>query len=276
MPAHGLIPATLNIQHLTFNIQMHCQLIPGLVSITFRALKPDEIIRRAAEAGLKAIEWGADVHVPPDDLDHARRVGEQTRSAGLAVSSYGSYYKAGQAPTTFDAILHTARALGAPRIRIWAGITGAEQADEAIWQTVIHDIQRVVELAGRDNIRVAVEFHSGTLTSRASSAARLLHAVPELETYWQPRADLCPDEALAELASLSDRLVHVHVFHWQPGWMRHPLAEGASCWLKYVRALHDLHRPLHIQLEYVKDDRPEQLMHDASTLLGWLDHQIGG
>ncbi len=39
----------------------------GLVSVTFRQLSPEEIVRVAREAGLTVIEWGGDVHVPPGD-----------------------------------------------------------------------------------------------------------------------------------------------------------------------------------------------------------------
>ncbi len=40
---------------------------PGLVSVTYRALPPAEIIALTAAAGLKGIEWAGDVHVPPND-----------------------------------------------------------------------------------------------------------------------------------------------------------------------------------------------------------------
>jgi 3-dehydroshikimate dehydratase len=189
----------------------------------------------------------------------------------LAVSSYGSYYKAGHDLAGFDAILETARALGAPRIRVWAGTVGADEADPDARRAVTHDLRRVVELARRADVRVAAEFHGGTLTSHAASAARLLREVPGLESYWQPRADIGPDEALSDLASLADHLVHAHVFHWQPGGQRHALSAGRSCWPLYLRALRDLPRSLHVQLEYVKDDRPGQLREDAATLRGWLD-----
>ena len=37
----------------------------GLVSVSFRGLSPEEIIRIAKDAGLSRIEWGSDVHAPP-------------------------------------------------------------------------------------------------------------------------------------------------------------------------------------------------------------------
>ena len=63
----------------------------GICSITFRRKNPDEIVRLAEQAGLDAIEWGGDVHVPAGDTAVARRVGQITLDAGLSVSSYGSY-----------------------------------------------------------------------------------------------------------------------------------------------------------------------------------------
>ena len=41
-------------------------LIPGLVSVTFRKLSRTEIAGLMVNAGLSAIEWGGDVHVPSD------------------------------------------------------------------------------------------------------------------------------------------------------------------------------------------------------------------
>ena len=45
-----------------------------LTSVTFRRMKPEEILRVAARAGIEGIEWGGDVHVPAGDLAAARRV----------------------------------------------------------------------------------------------------------------------------------------------------------------------------------------------------------
>ncbi len=94
-------------------------LTPGLCSVTFRQLDPPALLDLAARAGLAAVEWGADVHVPVGDLATARDVAARTADAGLAVASYGSYWRAG--PEDVGPVLATARALGAPRVRVWAG-----------------------------------------------------------------------------------------------------------------------------------------------------------
>lgn len=261
--------------HLS-NVKTRPRLVPGLVSITFRALGPEAIIELVQRAGLRAIEWGADVHVPPTDVGRARAVGLRTREAGLAVSSYGSYYKAGRDPHSFAAILQSAVALGAPRIRVWAGEFDAEKADAAQRAETERDLQRIVNMAAGEGIRVAVEFHGGTLTSNAASAVELLRAVEGLETYWQPRVGATPASVLADMQALAPNLCHAHVFQWDACAARYPLSDGAACWPRYLAALSQLDRPLHVQLEYVKDDRPEQLVEDAATLMGWIAKQSAG
>src|SRR5688500_12319633 len=97
-------------------------LIPGLVSVTFRQLAPQEIIALVVEAQLQVIEWGGDIHVPHGDTNQAEIVARWTKDAGLSVAAYGSYYRlATPDQTPFERIVATAVALGAPTIRVWAG-----------------------------------------------------------------------------------------------------------------------------------------------------------
>ncbi|HMP76553.1 MAG TPA: TIM barrel protein [Kiritimatiellia bacterium] len=243
-------------------------IIPGLVSITFRKLSVDEVIELASSCGLRSIEWGADVHVKPDDPAAARGVGERTRAAGLTVSSYGSYYRAGERPESFDAILETARSLGAPRIRVWAGRKDAHLHTSEERCAVTDDLGRIAGLAAMAGIGIALEFHGGTLTSSAESAAALLRDLDDMQvkSYWQIRVDATPEEALSDLHLLAPWLCHAHVFQWHPGSARHPLADGADVWPRYLAALAALARPIHAQLEYVLGDAPAQVRADAATL----------
>src|SRR5262245_16795172 len=115
-------------------------LVPGLVSVTFRQLGPGEIIALAVEHGMRAIEWGGDVHVPVGDLVVAREVGRWCVDAGIIVEAYGSYYRG---IGDFAPVLETALALGAPRIRVWAGELGsAEEGDRGV---VVEALRRAAE-----------------------------------------------------------------------------------------------------------------------------------
>ncbi|MGW2900916.1 hypothetical protein ACWDAO_41745, partial [Streptomyces sp. NPDC001212] len=81
-------------------------LIPGLVSVTFRTLSAEAVISLAAEAGLGAVEWGGDVHVPAGAFATAERVRERSADAGLEIAAYGSYHRAGQSdPADFAVAL---------------------------------------------------------------------------------------------------------------------------------------------------------------------------
>ena len=110
----------------------------GLVSISFRSKSVEEIARAARAAGLEAIECGGDVHVPHGDLDAARNAAEISKKYGLECVHYGSYYKIGYSdPELFSSVLESARVLGAPIIRVWAGqgIHPDTLPEEDYWQT---------------------------------------------------------------------------------------------------------------------------------------------
>ena len=105
----------------------------GIVSVTFRKKPIDEIIALAASCGQDAIEIGSDVHAPRENLDECRRIAALAAKSGIAIASYGSYYKLGQAGNSdavFAEYLAAASALGAPNIRIWGGIKGSAAATE--------------------------------------------------------------------------------------------------------------------------------------------------
>ena len=93
----------------------------GLVSVTFRQLPCEEIIRLCRENGLSYIEWGGDIHVPAGDTEKAAEVAGLCRAAGVTPLGYGSYYNASDDFARFQPVLDTARALGAGYVRIWAG-----------------------------------------------------------------------------------------------------------------------------------------------------------
>lgn len=240
--------------------------IPGLVSITYRQLSPAAIISRAAAAGLSCIEWGSDVHVPPTDLENARLVGEMTRAAGLTVSSYGSYFRLG-AGQDFAPYVAAARALGAPLIRIWAGSRGSAQTDAATRATWVTEAKAAARLAADADLRVAFEYHPGTLTDDSDSAASLMREVsePNCGLYWQPDFTKSPAAITAGLEAALPYLQALHVFYWHPDHSRRPLADGIPLWREYIARVPDReHMPL--LLEFVPGDDPTLLPREAAAL----------
>ena len=250
---------------------------PGLVSITFRQLSPTEIIELVAEANLKVIEWGGDIHVPHGDIQQAKKVARWTADAGLSVAAYGSYYRLG-APDqpAFESIAETALALGAPTIRVWAGNRGSAEADDSYRQAVYDEARHIAEIAKAHKLSISFEFHDGTLTDTAQSALQLMDDVNQdnLAMYWQPPHRISDEERRASLISVLPYLTHVHVFQWHRNHpeirTRYGLQEGQSQWQTYFDVLKNSESDHSAMLEFVREDDPDQFREDAKTLLAWL------
>lgn len=245
---------------------------PGLVSVTFKDMPCEEVIRYAQAAGLKAIEWHGLDHVPHGDLETARRIRQSTLDAGLAMAAYGSYYVLGQSEgmgLSFDTVLRTAEALGAPMIRVWAGHKSPGETPAHIRAHIIEEAARVADLADKEQIGIVLEFHADTLTQRGESCAELLGDLghPNVSTYWQPTPGVGVSRNLDQLSCVLPWLVGLHVFHWDPTHMdRHPLAQGESDWVQYLTMAGQCRGTLNALLEFVKGGTVEQFNEDAATL----------
>ncbi len=262
---------------------------PGLVSITFRQMNPAQVVEVCVQHGLQGIEWGGDVHVLAGDVAGAGQVARQTADAGLTVAAYGSYYRVGgadpagrgnAAPGTaaqdWSAVLDTAQALGAPRVRVWCGARGSADSDAAARARVVEDGRKIAGQAAERGMDVVAEWHAGTLTDTAASATALLNEIDHERflTYWQPRPEHGFADALDDLDAALPRLGGLHVFHWltaASGHERRPLAEGQGLWPTYLRqaAAGPRGQGLFALLEFVHDDDPASLGPDAAALRQW-------
>ena len=256
-------------------------MLPGLVSVTFRKKSPTQILDLLSRTQLKCIEWGGDVHVPPGDVATARLVGDATRTAGLAVAAYGSYYrcvdKSGN-PEDFTPILATAAALGAPQIRVWAGqlpsaASPQNHSTADHLKLVAHHLRLACQMAADRGIRIVTEWHADTLTDTLDSANSLFAAVnhPNLHTYWQPRTRMPAAHSLAELKQLTLPIAGIHVFHWdEVTGERYPLSPGRPTWQTYLPELRKRITPATpALLEFVRDESDESLLVDAQELCSW-------
>lgn len=247
----------------------------GLCSVTLRALPVDEVVALAAECGLTAIEWGADVHVPPGDPRAAARARAGSDAAGVAVTSYGSYLFAAGIPDAAEraAVLDAAEALGAPNVRVWSAF-GVESGSDA-YGALVDGLAAFARDAAARELSVGLEYHGGTATATVDGAVALLDAVaaPNLSTYWQPpywRGPTTPAADAAEVTALGARLSHLHVYEWAGAETRLPLANGRERWKAVLDAVRALGGDRVAYLEFVTDDDPDALRRDARTLRGWL------
>lgn len=242
----------------------------GLLSVTFRKLSPREIVKLVASSKLHAIEWGGDIHVRPGDIKTADEVRRMTTEEGISIASYGSYYRVGDesnTPGTFEYVLETAVALGAPSIRVWAGNRGSESADEDWRHIAVQDTVRIAEYSAKHGITIDFEFHGGTLTDSVQSTIRLLEQVnhSNVRCNWQAPVHESPEQRLQGLRQIRPWLANIHVFHWKQT-IRRPLIEGIEEWAQYASAIRETGSAHYMMLEFVKDDDPDQFLHDVEVL----------
>ena len=162
-------------------------MIPGLVSVTFRRLAPEEVCRLCERAALCAVEWGGDIHVPPGDAPRARTVRAMSADYGLTVCSYGSYFRVGQPLDTLLDCMDAAAELGTDIVRIWCGDQGSAEA-EPVRGRVVEALHECVLAARSRSMRLALEYHGGTLTDSSESVKRLLAETDDIRDalffYW--------------------------------------------------------------------------------------------
>ena len=255
-------------------------ILPGLCSVTFRALPIEAVAVAARDAGLEAIEWGADVHVPPGDTAAIRRAIDASERNGLTITSYGSYLQPSSTDEEVTSALDTARALGATTVRAWTALGELPDCSLESWVAQRDGITRIAAAAAERSLEVGLEFHGWTLTHTARSACHLLDAIAadNLHSYWQPvyweRSVLDDGDAqLAELELLLPRLAHLHVYWWLRR-ERRPLADGAHVWPAALAMAANStwgHGPRAALLEFLPDDDPGLLGREAAQLRTWLE-----
>jgi 3-dehydroshikimate dehydratase len=244
----------------------------GLATVTFRSRSVPDVARLTADAGLDIVEWAGDVHVPAGDIAAAASARAETAARGLRSGSYGSYHKPGSSdPAEFAAVVRTAVALGAPRIRVWAGTTGSAQTPPDQRTRTTDALRRCADEAAAEGLDVVVEHHVESLTDSLDSALRLHADVdhPHLLRHWQPRELPDAETCVTEVRALAPRTVHA--FSWgADGYTeRLPLAARADVWRAVLDVLATDGAPHEVLLEFVPDDSPESLVRDAAALRSW-------
>lgn len=249
------------------------QFIDGLVSVSYRSLAPDALLSLAQSAGLRAIEWGGDIHVPSGKTEVARAVGDATRQAGLLVPEYGSYYRLGQPDrAAASAVLACARVLSTPRVRIWAGGGNRASLSAAEYAAAVEDARRLC--FENPDLLFCLECHGGTITEDYRDALAFLTdtGCRNLRMFWQPNQFRSHMYNLQSLTALLPYVESVHVFSWE-GNERLPLSAHADRWAEYLRILRDAPAAqVYLLLEFLHDGRIESLLPAAQTLRQWMQN----
>ena len=232
----------------------------GLCSVSFRKNTPEEILQAMKEAGLSLIEWGADVHCPPQN---ARQISYLQKRYGIKCCSYGTYFRLGvNSSGELHEYIKAARVLGTDILRLWCGDKNSGDYTEEEKRALFDRCRVAAKIAEGEGVTLCMECHGYTYTDTKESALALMQAVdsPHFRMYWQPCQTPAENEAYAAL--LAPYTEHLHVFNWV-GMERFPLAQGLDHWRRYLQVLGGSHTLL---LEFMPDDDLTTLDREAAAL----------
>jgi len=245
----------------------------GLCSVTFRTKTPREIIDLAAKAGLHSIEWASDAHVQEGNISLAKEVKKMTEDAGIEVSSYGSYYSLGMKKDIVP-YLESAKALGAPEIRVWAGFNPSSYHLFDARQALVREAKEISRKAAEYGITISTECHANTITDTPESLLMYMFEVnePNFRTYWQALLQVPENEQLRSLKAIyaSGKLTNLHVYHFnhfETSRDQRLLSEAYDKWLERFMIFKDDKTVRHAMLEFVREGSDESLLADSKTLL---------
>lgn len=230
----------------------------SLCTIAFRERLLEDAINIAQQIGFDGVEiWGREPHISENfDERRVRAARKMIEDRNLEICGLGSYlrFRGGAAPDEEDdspdlpSVLHTARVLGAPTVRVWAGSCPSARARKRDWKLCVQELQDACEKAANVGADIAVEMQSGTFADTAASANRLLDdvAAPNLKLNYQPGNGLPPEDPVKRLRSVVHRLASVRVRNYDrllsdPDDRQYivPLAEGVFDYRKLISILRE-------------------------------------
>lgn len=245
----------------------------GMTSVTFRNKNISEIVNIAKKANLDTIEWGGDIHCPPDNPDKAVLAAQLTVEHGLKVSSYGSYFKLGVSNISeFESVCSSAKLLSAPVVRIWGFNKSPAETSRDEYDKCVSEAKILSDTAKKYSLTVCFEYHRNTLTQDSNSAQRLIYDIGKenMKLYWQPNPDISHEKNCSELKCVLPYVINIHCFHWineeNEKNARHLLSEGKKDWNNYISIASQSRKIQNMIIEFVKDDSDENFLNDAVFL----------
>ncbi len=236
----------------------------GLVSISFRGLSPEEIIKEVKNAGLSCVEWGSDVHAPCDDTENLRKIADLQKKAELFCCSYGTYFRLGLTDIgELQKYIDAAKILGTDILRLWCGTKSSLEYTKEEENALFSICREAALIAEKNNVTLCMECHNGTYTDTKESAIKLMKAVssPAFRMYWQPNQFTSADENKQYARLLSPFTKNIHVFNWTET-SRFPLGEATARWKEYLSYFSDNT----LLLEFMPDDNISSLKTEADAL----------
>ena len=237
----------------------------GLVSVSFRKHSPKEILEAVRASGLSCIEWGSDVHAPCGDLEKLNEIVRLQKEYGVECSSYGTYFRLGEAPIEeLDGYIKAAKILGTDILRLWCGTKSGKDTNENEKMGLLRLCQKAARIAEDNCVTFCMECHKKTFTENPDDALWLMKEVdPQyFRMYWQPFQWQTVNDNIENAKKIAPYAEHIHVFNWR-GEEKLPLAEAVAEWKSYLK---QFSTPRALLLEFMPNGTLEELGREADTL----------
>ncbi len=237
----------------------------GLVSVSFRAKSPEEILQAMQKAGLHYIEWGSDVHAPYSEHEKLRELVSLGEKYDVKCSSYGTYFRIGEnRPEEILEYIAAAKILGTDILRIWAGSKNSEDFTEEEKEVFFEQCREIASYAEQENVKICLECHNNTFTRSLTGTLELKEHVTSdhFIMYWQPNQYGTVEGNLAYAEAVGGYTEVIHVFNWE-GKQKFPLREAVELWKQYLEKFDD---EKFLLLEFMPDGRLESLGAEADAL----------
>lgn len=234
----------------------------GLVSVSFRSHSPAQILAAMNAAGLCCIEWGSDVHCPPEK---AEEIADLQKGYGIFCCSYGTYFRLGITPLEeLPRYIRAAKHLGTDILRLWCGDRHPESYPPQEREALFCHCRQAAKMAEQADVTLCMECHMKTYTETKEGALELMEAVasPAFRMYWQPNQYRTEEENLESARLLAPYTHHIHVFHWK-GEEKYPLLEAKVPWQRYLSCFAGSH---YLLLEFMPDGKLSSLSAEAAAL----------
>ena len=237
----------------------------GLVSVSFRPLTVEQVVKAAAEAGLTCIEWGSDVHAPHDDEARLQEIVALQKQYGLTCCSYGTYFRLGKDDVAqLPDYIRAAKILGTNILRLWCGDKNPDEYAVGEKEALFAACNAAAAVAEAEGVILCLECHNNTYTQTKEGALELMQYVnsPVFRMYWQPNQLRTIEENIPYATLLAPYTTHIHVFQWK-GKEKFPLSDGIQEWRSYLKCFEGEHTLL---LEFMPDGQVSTLLREADTL----------
>lgn len=234
----------------------------GLCSVSFRKNTPEEILRAMNAAGLSVIEWGSDVHCPPEK---AKEIAELQKQYGIKCCSYGTYFRLGVTPICeLEKHIKAAKTLGTDVLRLWCGDKDSQDYTESEKSALFAACKAAAEIAAANGVTLCMECHVNTYTNAKEAALELMRAVgsEHFRMYWQPNQYRSEEENVAYARAIAPYTVNIHVFNWKEK-EKYPLCEANGIWREYLSFFDG---DKNLLLEFMPDGFLETLGTEAAAL----------